>query len=235
MCERPRGEQSKTVILARLTGCTAWPAASQPWVLETDHTNDDDTLAVHTVHYEEYQRLRDQRARSWTPDEQDKFQEELAALDANVAEVQGNQRFLTQKLTQSSEAVKGTQEATEELRTTLGRRIGEVEEELRKLRERDAPNQFGQMCSCLSASSFQKFHCRYDQLSAGDLVTVVGSAGQMSEAHVLSHSKSRPVEVEVGSGKRGGVKRDVNERDVFLYKPCAQCRRGSTKKLHLKR
>ena len=65
---------------------------------------------------------------------------------------------------------------------------------------------------------------------------MVGSAGQVSEAHVLSHSKSRRrVEVEVGSGKRGGVKPDENERDVFFYKPCAQCRRGSTEKLRLTR
>ena len=39
LCERPRGEQSKTVILARLTGCTAWPTASQPWVLDPGYTS----------------------------------------------------------------------------------------------------------------------------------------------------------------------------------------------------
>ena len=27
MCERHRGEQSQTMVLARLTGCTAWPTA----------------------------------------------------------------------------------------------------------------------------------------------------------------------------------------------------------------
>ena len=232
LCERPRGEQSKTVILARLTGCTAWPTASQPWVLDSGYTNDDDALAVHTIHFQEYKRLCDERAHAWTPGEQEKFQDELAALDASVGEVQRNQRFLAQRVTDLSEAVKGTQEATEELRTTLGRRIGDVEDELRKLGERDAPTRTGKACSCFSASSLQKFHHRHDKLSAGDLIAVVDVGGQLSDAHVVTHSKGkRRVEVEVGSSKRGGVKRDVNERDVFLYKPCAQCRRGSTKKL----